>query len=188
MRTEAEMMDLIIGTAEKDERIRAVILNGSRANPNVKKDIFQDYDIVYAVTETRSFIEDEHWIDRFGEPLVIQQPDLLDSYWGAEPDFDISFAYLMQFTDGNRIDLTVRVKAAAIEEAQSDGLSVVLMDKDGDFPQLPPPDDGEYHVKKPTSGQFFAICNEFWWISPYITKGLWRGEMLFAGEQSSLKC
>lgn len=180
MRTEARMMSLIMDTAANDERIRAVILNGSRANPNVKKDIFQDYDIVYAVRETRPFIDDKHWIDIFGEPLVIQQPDLLDSYNGKKTNFDTDYAYLMQFADGNRIDLTIRRTEAAIAEAQNDRLTVVLMDKDNAIPQLPLPDDSEYHVKKPTDKQFFAIYNEFWWISPYITKGLWRGEILFA--------
>lgn len=34
MRSEEEMFELIIATARQDERIRAVILNGSRANPN----------------------------------------------------------------------------------------------------------------------------------------------------------
>lgn len=34
MRSEQEMLDLILDTARQDERIRAVILNGSRANPN----------------------------------------------------------------------------------------------------------------------------------------------------------
>ena len=33
MRSEHEMMDLIMGTAQADDRIRAVILNGSRAIP-----------------------------------------------------------------------------------------------------------------------------------------------------------
>ena len=47
MRTEKEMFDLIISTAQSDDRIRAVYLNGSRTNPNVPKDIFQDYDVVY---------------------------------------------------------------------------------------------------------------------------------------------
>lgn len=56
MRSEKEMFDLILGVAKQDERIRAVYMNGSRANPNAKKDIFQDYDIVYVVKETASFI------------------------------------------------------------------------------------------------------------------------------------
>ncbi len=53
MRTEREMYDLILGTAQADERIRAVYMNGSRTNANAPRDIFQDYDIVYAVTESR---------------------------------------------------------------------------------------------------------------------------------------
>ena len=40
MRTEKEMFDLILGTASNDERIRAVIMNGSRANKDVKKRLF----------------------------------------------------------------------------------------------------------------------------------------------------
>lgn len=75
MRSETEMMELILGTAREDARIRAVYMNGSRTNPNVPKDIFQDYDIVYVVTETKSFIEDKTWIDRFGDRLFMQYPD-----------------------------------------------------------------------------------------------------------------
>lgn len=60
MRSEKEMYDLILDIAKRDERIRAVYMNGSRANPNIKKDIFQDYDIVYVVTETKTFIEDKN--------------------------------------------------------------------------------------------------------------------------------
>lgn len=40
MRTEKEMFDLILGVANRDNRVRAVYINGSRANPNVKNDIF----------------------------------------------------------------------------------------------------------------------------------------------------
>ena len=67
MRSEQEMMDLILGTAQEDERIRAVILNGSRTNPNVRRDIFQDYDVVYVVTEMGPFVHNLEWIRCFGE-------------------------------------------------------------------------------------------------------------------------
>ena len=33
------------------KNIRAVILNGSRANPNRKPDLFNDFDIVYLVRD-----------------------------------------------------------------------------------------------------------------------------------------
>jgi aminoglycoside 6-adenylyltransferase len=43
MRTETEIFDLILGFARSDGRIRAVVLNGSRANPLAPRDILQDY-------------------------------------------------------------------------------------------------------------------------------------------------
>ena len=46
MRTPQEMLNLILTTAQEDDRIRAVILNGSRADPNALPDRFQDFDIV----------------------------------------------------------------------------------------------------------------------------------------------
>ena len=46
MRSEKEMYDLILGYAKAHDDIRAVILNGSRANPNRKPDPFNDFDIV----------------------------------------------------------------------------------------------------------------------------------------------
>lgn len=70
MRTEAEMYELILNIARNDERIRAVYMNGSRTNPNVPKDIFQDYDLVYVVTDTSAFIEEKKWIDNFGESYL----------------------------------------------------------------------------------------------------------------------
>ena len=62
MRSESEMYDLILDIAKSDKRICAVYMNGSRTNVNVPKDIFQDYDIVYVVTDTKHFIEDKDWI------------------------------------------------------------------------------------------------------------------------------
>lgn len=72
MRNEKEMYELILSIAKKDKRIRAVYMNGSRANPNIKKDIFQDYDIVYVVTETKSFIEDKKWTINFENLLFFK--------------------------------------------------------------------------------------------------------------------
>ena len=66
MRTENEMYSLILEVAKNDDRIKAVYMNGSRANENVPKDMFQDYDIVYVVEETQSFIEDKDWVRVFG--------------------------------------------------------------------------------------------------------------------------
>lgn len=182
MRTEKEMFDLILGVANNDDRIRAVYMNGSRANLNVPKDIFQDYDIVYVVEETATFLEDENWIDVFGELIIKQEPCKLDKMLGIDIDFSVSYNYLMQFTDGNRIDLTILTKEAMLKSYLDDKLTIPLLDKDNCLPQIPKPSDEDYWVKKPTYEEFYCCCNEFWWVAPYTSKGLWRREIIFAME------
>ena len=175
MRTEQEIFSLILEVAKKDDRIRAVLLNGSRANPCARKDIFQDYDIIYAVRETRPFYEQKNWVDIFGERLYMQCPEEVDKALGMDVDFDKCFGWLMQFKDGNRLDL----RLMPLEEArvQPDRLCVVLLDKDHCLTDIPKATDQDYRVKKPTQEAFSACCNEFWWCLNNIAKGLWRREI-----------
>lgn len=174
MRTEKEMQELILNIAEQDERIRAVYMNGSRTNPNVPKDIFQDYDVVYVVTDTKPFIEDKEWIDNFGERLYMQYPDEHPDYPSDKENF---YGWLMQFKDGNRIDLHVESIAHAKENILNDKLCLVLLDKDNLLPEIPKSTDEDYYVKKPSEKQYLCACNEFWWCLNNVAKGLWREEM-----------
>lgn len=174
MRTEQQMLDLILETARGDERIRAVIMNGSRTNPNAPRDPFQDFDIVYIVTEVAPFRHNLEWIERFGEMMVMQLPDEMQD---PPPDPDGSYAYLMQFVDGNRIDLTF---VSASQFRERDSLSLLLLDKDGIVEPFPPANESDYLPKPPTAKAFFDCCNEFWWVAPYVAKGLWRQEILYA--------
>lgn len=180
MRSEKEMFDLILGIAEKDERIRAVYMNGSRTNANAPKDIFQDYDIVYVVTETATFIKDEHWIEQFGDLIMMQEPDKNDQMVGIQMDFDRSYGYLMLFTDGNRIDLHIETKEAMQENYVKDKLTMPLLDKDNCLPHIPAPTDIDYHVKKPTEALYFSCCNDFLWCLQNVAKGIWRDELPYA--------
>ncbi len=176
MRSEQEMMDLILEIAKKDERIRAVYMNGSRTNPNAPKDIFQDYDIVYVVQETSFFIADKEWPGRFGDILFMQYPD--ESPYDPG-DKENSYGWLMIFTDGNRLDLTVKSIAHAKENVLEDTLCKILLDKDGILPEIPEASDETHAVKRPTREQFAATCNEFWWCLNNIAKGLWRKEVTY---------
>ncbi|MBA9084960.1 aminoglycoside 6-adenylyltransferase [Fontibacillus solani] len=180
MRTEKEMFDLLLGVAQKDERIRAVYMNGSRTNPNAPKDIFQDYDIVYVVTETSSFIKDETWVNVFGDLLMIQEPDKNDQSIGIDMDFTRSYGYLMLFTDGNRIDLQLETKESMLEGYVSDKLTAPLLDKDNCLPIIPAPTDIDYHVKEPTKQLYLGCCNNFWWCLQNVAKGIWRDELPYA--------
>lgn len=176
MRSAEEMFELIIETAQQDERIRAVILNGSRANPNAPQDPFQDFDVVYIVTDVAPFKYNYEWLQRFGELMMMQMPDdMVD----PPPGNDDSFAYLMQFADGNRIDLGL-YPLAKVGDLGQDSLSVLLLDKDGIIAPFAPPDESDYLPKLPTAKAFANCCNEFWWVCPYVAKGLWRGEIIYA--------
>jgi aminoglycoside 6-adenylyltransferase len=179
MRSEAEMMDLILSTARADQRIRVVELNGSRTNANAPRDRFQDYDIVYFVTDMDSFLKDHSWVDIFGKRIIMQMPEAMSLF---PREFPGTFAYLMIFEDGNRIDLTLRPLSDLDRGLPEDTLSVILLDKDNRLPPRPPPGDEQYWVKKPSPEFFDDCCNEFWWVSTYAAKGLARKELLYAAE------
>ena len=171
MRSEKEMLDLIIAVANNDNRIRAAYIEGSRANPNVPKDIFQDYDIVYIVRETRSFREEKDWIDQFGDRLYMQYPEE-NIYYPS--DVENCYGWLIQFADGNRLDLHVKTLENALNSLE---LYKTLVDKDNFMPQKEVLSDEKYWVKKPISNQFYCTCNEFWWCLNNVAKGLWRNEI-----------
>jgi aminoglycoside 6-adenylyltransferase len=176
MRSEEEMLELILDTAREDDRIRAVVMNGSRANPNAPHDRFQDFDIVYFVTDVEPFKYNYEWLKRFGEIMIMQMPEDMED---PPPMLDGGFVYLMQFADGNRIDLGID-PLTFVDEIVADSQSIVLLDKDGCIAPLPPANESDYLPKSPTAKAFADCCNEFWWVSTYVAKGLWRKEILFA--------
>jgi aminoglycoside 6-adenylyltransferase len=176
MRTEKEMLDLILTFADSDENIRAVVMNGSRANPSVKKDIFQDFDIACLVNDLAPYVRNDRIPAYFGEMLILQEPDNMQD---PPPEGNGHYAYLMQFMDGNRIDLSFHVPERW-KSVTDDSLTIVLLDKDNCLGEIPPSSDIDYLPKPPTQKQFQDCCNEFWWMNPYVAKGLWRGELTYA--------
>jgi aminoglycoside 6-adenylyltransferase len=72
MRNEKQVLKQNLDFSNNDVNIRAVIMNGSRVNPYIKKDIFCDYDIVYVVNEPKKYSENRSWISYFGELVILQ--------------------------------------------------------------------------------------------------------------------
>lgn len=176
MRTEQEMFDLILNFAKNDENIRSVVLNGSRANPNAPKDLFQDFDIACLVKDMNPYLRNANIPQYFGEILILQEPENMGE---QSPEDAGSYAYLMQLMDGNRIDLSFHAPKKW-KSVTGDSQSIVLLDKDKALGELPPASDVDYWARKPTNKQFQDCCNEFWWMNPYVAKGLWRGEFTYA--------
>jgi aminoglycoside 6-adenylyltransferase len=172
MRTETQVLDQLLSFARDRDTIRAVVMNGSRVNPNAPKDLFQDYDVVYYVTDPRRYLEDQSWIAYFGELIILQQNDFSDH--GLD-----GFIFLMLFSDGVRIDLSF----APLESRASlgeDSLTRVLMDKDSCIPTLLPASDHGYFTQRPTRKIFDETVNEIFWCSNNIAKGIWRDELVYS--------
>jgi len=166
----------VLAIARTDARVRAVILSGSRADPAAPADEWQDVDVTFVVRDMAPFREDPSWIDVFGERAILQRPDAM---FGAPPRTDGGEAYLMLFVDGTRIDLTL-LPLEGMDGFEHDGPAEVLLDLDGVVP-LPPPRGRPYFVPAPpTASEFADVCNEFWWVTPYVAKGLARGETTYA--------
>lgn len=178
MRSESEMMKLILDVAKNDKRIRLVTLEGSRANKNVPGDKFQDFDISYFVTDIDSFKSSDEWLNQFGQRILMQKPEDMELF---PPELGNWFSYLMLFADDNKIDLTL-IPIDELEQylSESDGLIKLLLDKDSKINKKIDPNDEKYHIKKPSAREFDDCCNEFWMVSTYVVKGLARKEILFA--------
>lgn len=183
MRSEKEMFDLILDYARKDDRIRVVAMNGSRANPNIQADKYQDFDIVYLVNKMDSFLSDDGWLEVFGKRVIMQKPDSM-SQTPLKPGR--SFAWLMLFEDGNRIDLTLLPLEQLETYLKQDSLLQILLDKDERVPALPPSTDADYWVRRPTPAMFENCCNEFWWLSTYVAKALARQQLPYANAHLNL--
>ena len=179
MRSPEEIKKLIIDFARSDERIRAVLLNGSRANSKISPDEYQDYDIVYVVDNIESFISDKGWTNVFGDKLIWQLPDEM-VVGNEESDRASQFSLLMIFTDANRIDLTLLSKTGIDINNKPDSLTIVWLDKDDMFSNIDLPNDSDHLVKQPTEKEFLDTCNEFWWVCTYVAKGLVRNELTYS--------
>ena len=66
------MFNLIKTVASQDQNILAVYYGGSRANPNIEPDIYQDFDVVFVVKQIAPYIKDHSFIEKFGEVLLLQ--------------------------------------------------------------------------------------------------------------------
>ena len=167
MRTETEMMNLILQMAES-LKVDAVALSGSRTNDHAPKDEFQDYDVVYLVDNLENLISDLSWLDLFGKRIIEQEVAL-----------DNRRLFLMLFEDGNRIDLTLCPKEHIKEWVDSEAGFTVLEDPEHLFEPYSPNLE-RFWIHQASETDFKNSCNEFWWVSAYVIKGIYRKQLIYA--------
>ena len=167
MRTDQEILELILETAKKLQ-VDAVALSGSRTDTKAPKDEFQDYDVVYVVDDLDNLTNDLSWLDQFGK-RIIEQHNVLDH----------RHLYLMLFEDGNRIDLTLCPKEHIQEWVASEADYTVLVDEKGLFESYSPSPQ-RFWTSPASETDYEKTCNEFWWVSAYVVKGICRKQVIYA--------
>ena len=166
-RSEAQMLRLILQTA-KSLKVEAVAMSGSRTDTKAPKDEFQDYDVVYVVDDLDNLTSDLAWLDQFGT-RIIEQHNILGS----------RRLYLMLFEDGNRIDLILCPKDHIQEWVESEADFTVLEDPKGLFVPHSPRRE-RFWTSPASETDFEKSCNEFWWVSAYVVKGICRKQIIYA--------
>ena len=167
MKTESIILNLLLQVA-KTLKVEAVALSGSRTNQKVQTDEFQDYDVVYVVDDLDNLTRDLAWLDQFGT-RIIEQHNILGN----------RRLYLMLFEDGNRIDLTLCPKKYIQEWVESEADFTVLEDTKGLFAPYSPSSQ-RYWTNPASQTDFEKACNEFWWVSAYVVKGICRKQVIYA--------
>lgn len=183
MRSDDTISQAILCCAQSDDNIRAVILNGSRANKQVKKDKYQDFDLVFFVQDINAAKSARPWERLLGVPVLQQCPDDMlpeNKDTPARP----AYTYLMIYEDGHRIDLTLFPVSHISTDHTYDSLSILWLDKDNLFDSLPPADESSYFITPPDARLFAETANEFWWCATNVAKGLARNEITFAKEMT----
>ena len=166
-RSQEQMLRLISQTA-KTLQVEAVAMSGSRTDTKAPKDEFQDYDVVYIVDDLDNLTSDLSWLEQFGKRMIEQEVTL-----GHRR------LYLLLFEDGNRIDLTLCPKDHIQEWVDSEADYIVLKDEKGLFDSYTT--SPQHYWMNPASPiDFEKACNEFWWVSAYVVKGICRKQAIYA--------
>ena len=175
---EEEVLGRLVRWANGEPLVRALILTSSRANPNARPDALSDYDIIVVASDVGHFSSDDSWPRAYGALLVRCR----NSY----PCCGVQVpTCLVLYEDGTKIDYSLfstQLLATAVREPRLPGvLDVgyrVLVDKDNLTVDLKRPTYSAYVPEKPNQAEFQSLVEGFWLESSYVSKNLWRGELL----------
>lgn len=170
----------LVQWAEARDAVRAVLLDGSRANPQATVDALSDYDVVLVVEDVRPFYDDRAWLDDFGVVLV--------AYWDplfSAPRYGLAqTSNVIQYEDGLEIDFTLYPVALCQQFAAMQTLPPaldcgyrVLLDKDGLTADWPASTYRAYLPQPPSEAAFQTLVQNFLSDAPYVAKCLLRDEL-----------
>ncbi|WP_265457474.1 aminoglycoside 6-adenylyltransferase [Enterococcus sp. HY326] len=175
-------MDQTMGLLKKffvsNADLRVFAMNGSRVNPQIADDKFKDYDVVFFTDQVKKYRLQQDFLQVFGEILIMTEPedDDLSPPWFPK---DQGYIFLVQYTNGVRIDFQFRSLKLLPEYLKEDSLTQIIADKEGLTDQIDSTDQ-DYWLTYPSQKAVIAAIKEFWWQSLSVLKATLRGELLLA--------
>jgi aminoglycoside 6-adenylyltransferase len=178
--SEADVIERLVGWAETDPAIDALILTSSRARTDETVDALSDYDVIIAVEDAEAFARDAEWTRAYGRPVA---------RWGDEHEVHGLTTYFrgVVYEDGVKIDWTIWPYGLVARVAEADALPEdldvgyrVLVDKDERTSGWKPATYRAHIPSPPPAAEYGALVEEFWWSSTYVAKSLWRDELIVA--------
>ena len=179
---EDPVIQRFIRWGQEHKAIRAMLLTGSRANPNASADAWSDYDVVLVVEDIHPFFVDRAWLQDFGRVIV--------AYWDPihpVPDFAglEQVGNVVLFQDGLKIDFVVwpvellrRLARSPVLPADLDLGYAVLVDKDRLVAGIHTPTYTAYIPTPPTNEAYQKVVEDFFSDVPYVAKCLRRDELM----------
>lgn len=171
--SEAEhILTRITQWATREEPIRAMILEGSRAAP-IPPDELADFDLSVFTRTHEPYTQNDDWLSTIGQVWVA----IPEEYeWHGET----VLTRLVIFKDGVKVDFSFVSVHELATLANSDDLDAgyqVLLDKDGATEQFPQPTFSTKHTPLPPQQDFVNLVCEFWFEAYHVAKYLKREEL-----------
>lgn len=177
---EKDVVDKLVAWGTTSPLIRAMILTSSRTRPGGPVDLLSDYDLILAVSNAEPFAFDDAWIFEYGKPMVRwgdqgELYGLITSFRSAIYQNYVKIDYSIW-----PLELLERIAASASLPDQLDVGYRVLLDKDQRTAGWQPPSYQAHIPARPTEAEYQALVEEFWWVTTYVAKSLWRDDLIFA--------
>ncbi len=174
---EKAVLNKLVDWATSKPDINAVILFSSRAKQSAVLDEFSDYDVVLAVDNIKPYMNNDSWLNEFGNVLISYRAPITREF-----NFEISLI-IVQYENGLKfdfalwpVDLLKHINETdALPEYMDDGYKVIL-DKDGITHGMKEPSFRAYIPNPPTESDFRIFIKGFFYNVPYAAKHIRRGE------------
>lgn len=171
-----EILNRIVDWGRETPEVRALILEGSRAESNAADDL-SDYDVNVFLTDSTPYTEDKAWLSSIAE-IWVCIPEAVEHNGTLFP------SRLVIFRDGIKVDFILYSLDVLEEYAKADPLPAgydtgykVLLDKDHITARMRAPSYSAFKGKQPSAEEFIRCVNAFWFEVYHVATYLRRQDL-----------